>query len=389
VSSRGWRLIAASTTSAAVVTAAPIMGQVRGLLRSAFPAYFVVIVGAAVAGAVITALVTAIVRIKTSRAARFAAIAAALVIGIGYSVASRSGIPDVDAVEHVHFIEYGLITILFYRAWREQADPSAFALPVLAALLVGTLDEWLQWFVPVRVGEMRDVLLNLVAISCGLLFGAAIEPPAAFSKRLRRESTVSVGVAGAAVVLTFAAFVSMAHLGHLVSTEKGSGSLFQNDRPEKAPGAFFKSHYTGDGLDALARDRAARWRTDPPVVLKRFSQEDQYMDEGLWHIRRRNEDWTAGNYSGAWNENLILERFYQPVLDTSSYALPGGGRWPAAQRADAAARTGAQAAPFVSDAQPYPVFIWPKPLFWSAVALVMLGALAFAWRAYRYPTKIV
>ena len=113
------------------------------------------------------------------------------------------------------------------------------------------------------------------------------------------------------------------------------------------------------------------------------------MDEGLWHIRRRNEDWTAGNYSGAWNENLILERFYQPVLDTSSYALPAGGRWPAEQRADAAARTGAQAAPFVSDAQPYPIFIWPKPRFWSAVALVMLGALAFAWRAYRYPTKIV
>jgi len=108
------------------------------------------------------------------------------------------------------------------------------------------------------------------------------------------------------------------------------------------------------------------------------------MDEGLWHIRRRNEDWTAGNYSGAWHENLVLERFYQPVLDTSSYALPAGGRWPTEQRADAATRAGAAAAsPFVSDAEPYPILIWPKPLFWSGVALAVIAMLASAWHIGR------
>ena len=67
-------------------------------------------------------------------------------------------------------------------------------------------------------------------------------------------------------------------------------------------------------------------------------REDQYMDEGLWHIRRRNEEWSAGQDSRAWSENLILERFFAPVLDTPSYALPAGARWPADQRADAARR---------------------------------------------------
>ena len=96
---------------------------------------------------------------------------------MGYSVVSSSGLPDVDVVERVHFIEYGLLTWLFYRAWRANGDLSMFILPVLAGVLVGTLDEWLQWFIPVRVGEARNVLLNLVAIACGLLFGAALEPP--------------------------------------------------------------------------------------------------------------------------------------------------------------------------------------------------------------------
>ena len=137
-------------------------------------------------------------------------------------------------MEHFHFVEYGIITIL-YRAWRERGDASAFALPVLAALLVGTLDEWLQWFVPVRVGEIRDVLLNFVAICCGLLVGAAVEPPAVFSIRLRRESIAALCVAGAVALLVFAGFVSAAHLGHLVEMqEKGAGACFSFRSAEKS-----------------------------------------------------------------------------------------------------------------------------------------------------------
>src|SRR5258706_11953123 len=214
VASRNRRLIAASVVSGLVILAAPIMGEIRGLLRSAFPKQFVAIVGTAVAAAVALTVVVALVRIQSRRTARYAAIALALVIGVSYSLMSRSGFPDVDAVEHVHFVEYGIITMLFYRAWREHRDPSAFVLPVLAGLLVGTLDEWLQWFVPVRVGEMRDVLLNLVAISCGLLAGGAIEPPPTYGSRLRPDSAASVGLAGAIVLLAFAAFVNAVHMGH-------------------------------------------------------------------------------------------------------------------------------------------------------------------------------
>lgn len=361
------RLITASTISALVILASPIMGQVRILLRSAFPTRFVTIVGAAVGGAILVQLVVAMISIRSRRPVRYAIIALALALGIGYSLITRSGVPDVDAVEHVHFVEYGVITMLFYGAWRENGDASTFLLPVLAGLLVGTLDEWVQWFVPVRVGEMRDVVLNLIAICCGLLVGGAILPPPAFSKKLRPESVMSVAITGTVAVLVIASFIHVVHLGYLVTAEH--------------IGAF-KSHYTDDQLEALARDRADRWRTNPPTAFRRFSQEDQYMDEGFWHIRRRNEHWTAGNVISAWDENLILERFFAPVLDAPSYAAPDGGRWPADQRADAARRVGenvaARSVPFVSDAQPYPILVWPKAVFWPIVGLVAAAGVAIS-----------
>ena len=43
----------------------------------------------------------------------------------------------------------------------------------------------------------------------------------------------------------------------------------------------------------------------------------------------------------AWRENLILERYFAPVLDTPTYASPQANRWPPEQRADLERRAGA------------------------------------------------
>ena len=98
------------------------------------------------------------------------------------------------------------------------------------------------------------------------------------------------------------------------------------------------------------------------------------MDEGLWHIRRRNELWSAGDIPRAWRENLILERFFAPVLDTPSYASPGVNRWPSEQRTDAAVRGSQLGDAFVSDAQLYPLYTWSR---WMVLAGTVLAAAAF------------
>src|SRR5688572_10165783 len=251
-------LVLATAVSAAVVLSAPFLGQLRAYLRAAFPGHFVTIVGASIALAMAAAFALALARIRHARVIRYAVIAASVAVGIAYTVATQTGIPEVDVVERVHFIEYGAIAFLFYRAFRPLGDAATFILPVLAGLIVGTFDEWLQWFIPNRVGEARDVFLNLIAIACGLAFGAALEPPSGFRLRLLPRSRRIVTMSGVVAVLVFAAFVNAVHLGYFLI--------------DPAVGAF-KSHYSAEEIHGLAADRAERWRADPPLVLKRLSRE--------------------------------------------------------------------------------------------------------------------
>jgi hypothetical protein len=282
----------------------------------------------------------------------------------------RTGTPEVDVVEYFHFVSYGLITLLFYRAWRPLDDGAVLVMPVLSALIVGTLDEWLQWFIPNRIGELRDIFLNAAAIGTGLLFSLGLDLPRRLTLSLGALSRVRVRRALAAALLVLTAFVSVVHLGHDVRDGQRT----------------FRSIYSAGELDALAADRAERWRTNPPVELKRLSAEDQYMSEGLWHVQRRNRAWDAGDASTAFQENLILERFFAPVLDTPSYVSRTGHRWAAAHRQDAEVRAEAAAArgpalrgepaPYVSDAHLIPIFTWPRRAFWFLAAMLVIVALA-------------
>jgi hypothetical protein len=353
--------LTAALVSAAVILSAPFMGQIRALLRSAFPGHFAAVVAGSVTIAVLGAVGTALFRVRSDRARRYAAILGAVVVGAGYSVATASGVPDVDAVERVHFVEYGVITWLFYRAWRPAGGLTILLLPIAAGLIVGTLEEWFQWFIPNRIGEARDVLLNLVAIGCGLAFSIGLSVPAGFAWQLRQGSAMRVGVAGGAAILVFALFLHVVHLGHEI-TDPDAGR--------------FKSRYTVAELEGLARDRMERWRAHPPTGLVRLSREDQFMDEGLWHVRRRNEAWTANDYAAAWSENRILEKFFAPVLDTPSYVAPQGTRWPELQRADAERKRMTPLAQYVSRAEPYPLFLWPRGLFWSITSTLVIALVS-------------
>jgi hypothetical protein len=355
------RFLLAAIVSAALILWAPFIGRIRSAIKSAFPGQFVRIVGAVVAVLVLGAVVAALVRIRERRAVRYSLIAIALVFGAWYAVSLGTGNPEVDVVERFHFVEYGLVTLLFYRAWRPLDDGSVYVLPVLCGILVGTFEEWFQWFIPVRIGEMRDVFLNGVAIACGLLFSIGADPPAAFRFRLRRGSIARMGMLTGVVAMVFALFLQAVHLGFVVS--------------DPDTGAF-RSRYSADELAALSADRAQRWRSDPPLVLRRLSREDQYMSEGVWHVQARNKAWDARDWFTAWQENRILETFYAPVLDTPSYVSKAGHRWAPEQRADAQRRladAGAAApASFVSAAQTYPLYAWPRPAFWAAVCAVIL-----------------
>jgi hypothetical protein len=353
--------VLAVVVSVGLVLSAPFIGFVRSWIRTTFPGQFVRIVGGAIAALGAAAILAAVLRIRAHRTARYGALAAALGCAVWFSVHEATGNPDVDVVQRFHFVEYGVITFLFYRACKPLEDSALLVLPVLAGLIVGTADEWLQWFIPNRVGEIADILLNGIAIGCGLLFSVGADPPERFQWTLNTGSPARVGRAAALTVLALAAFFHVVHLGYDIHDQQAG---------------TFKSRYSPAELPALAIDKREEWRAHPfPLVLQRVSREDQYMTEGVTHVQRRNELLAANDASGAWMENLILEKYYGPVLDTPSYVSRTGHRWSPEQRAAVESHAAAADPSYISTANPYPIYAWSRLGFWIA----SLAASAIVW----------
>lgn len=355
-----------------IVFGSPYVGEIRGEIQSAAPEYYRSIVVAIVAAAVVIAVISAVVQLRRFRDSttaetsgqlpirvRYGLVAAAVAIGGGYARAVRTGDPEVDVVEAFHFVEYGLVAFLFYRAWRRRPDLSGVLLAACAGIAVGIADEWVQWLVPGRVGEMHDVTLNAVAIVCGLLFSTGVHPPLSLAFPRRRGSGVALGASVAILVIAVAGFVDRVHLGYEVHDGQA---------------VVFRSRYDARDLAAAAMNRAARWDASPPP-RRGFSREDHYLTEGEWHVTRRNDAVGTGDWDAAWGENVILERFYAPVLDRL-------GRWSIEQKA-AVERSlaGRTRDPYVSDAVPYPIYVVQRPRFWLLAGLISSAIVWFCARA--------
>ena len=328
-------MLLAVVVSLVLVLSAPFIGELRRWVASTLPGHYVWIVNGVVGLAGLAVVFSAARRIRHRRLARFGLIAAAAAIAMVFTRMTGSPVPAVAAVEHFHFVQYGFITWLFYRAWRKRGDAASLVLPVAAAFVFGIAEEWWQWFLPARVGELKDVLLNTVAIACGLTVSVALAPLEAGPSVSGgiRDSVVGVTVA----ILALAAFTWTVHVGHLI----GDSSIGQ-----------FRSRYSAPELLSLSAERASRWALQPPLVRRTLAREDQYRSEGEAHVRARNEAWDRGDVARAWGENLILEKYYGAVLDTPSHISPTGHRWHKDHRADAERRLAAPGTtpPFVSAA---------------------------------------
>jgi VanZ family protein len=73
----------------------------------------------------------------------------------------------------VHAIEYGMLAILCYRAFRNAtgywAARNAFVLALFASAAYGLTDEWHQYFVPFRSPEGLDLLADSLGCLSALL----------------------------------------------------------------------------------------------------------------------------------------------------------------------------------------------------------------------------
>lgn len=73
-------------------------------------------------------------------------------------------------IERIHFVEYGLLAALVFRALRHHIRGNAiYVWSGVAVFCLGLLDEGVQYILPTRVYDTRDVIVNGIAGILGLL----------------------------------------------------------------------------------------------------------------------------------------------------------------------------------------------------------------------------
>jgi len=317
------RWLAALALALVVPPAAPWLGALRDVLEKGLGARYVELlaVGLVTSGVAAFALAVAWIWRGSTRGEalrRVALLAVALGLVGAQVLLAATGNRKVDLVERVHLIEYAAIAFLFMNALRRRVRDLALPLLALGAtVLVGLADEWIQWATSVRVGDMRDVYLNGLAGTIGILFALALIPPERLMARPAAPSFRALRRLGPVVVLAWGALFACANQGYLIADPQAG--TFLSYRP---PAAL---------LDARA-DRLARWSRTPPPRPAPLVREDTYLTEGGFHVSLRNNALREKRYRQAWLENLILERWYPAFLDRKSFRSGASHRWSPAQR---------------------------------------------------------
>ena len=111
-------------------------------------------------------------------------------IGIALGIAAayfmvmvRMALPE----ERTHLIEYGVVAVFIHEALKERAGqgrrvPVPALIAVVAASVVGTVDEGIQAFLPSRVFDTEDILFNVLAATMAVASSVAL----GWARRRRR-----------------------------------------------------------------------------------------------------------------------------------------------------------------------------------------------------------
>ena len=262
--------------------------------------------------------------------------------------------------EAVHFLEYGVLGVLLYRVFEDRVpDPAVYVAATLAGLLVGTVDEIIQWLVPGRFWDFRDIILNtgavaLVQIVIWRLLKRPSRPVSRSSLRLLcRLATAQVSLFALCMAATPQRLNRIAdhvplpdRLANGVDVICEYGFLHVVDER-----TLFRSRLTSDELLRSDRERApdvarnleaSRGRggvTKPDMNPVR----DPFGYEFRIHLFARNRNMRKAHarepgspdhrrhMTAAWRENLILETFFGNTFEHST------SQWGSSRRIEAEA----------------------------------------------------
>ena len=90
-------------------------------------------------------------------------------------------------VERIHFVEYTFLGLLISRAVNVTNLQNIIFTGCLVTL-IGAVDEIIQWFLPNRFGDMRDVFMNSVGGLSGLWLGRFLFWKQQLMKKFHKEN---------------------------------------------------------------------------------------------------------------------------------------------------------------------------------------------------------
>ena len=248
--------------------------------------------------------------------------------------------------EAIHFINYGVLSLLFFRALSHNVrDRMVFPCAVLLAGLAGTVDEMLQWLNPARVWDFNDIQMNVVAAAitqAGFWLGVrprvirdAIRP--ASVRLLRRLLLAELALLTLSLANTPSFVRFYAERFPSLERQMWRDAMAEYGHRIELPGdIMFKSRFTADRLAAEDAKQAARLTTviRVPVEWDRLNEllqtcntgAEPFLHEFLVHMHRRDRYWGSGwrfplgspdhraHMTIAVRENNILEAFYPRSL---------------------------------------------------------------------------
>jgi hypothetical protein len=268
----------------------------------------------------------------------------------GVATWSMRGNPE----EAVHFVEYGVLGVLLYRALLHRVrDATIYPCAALLAAIVGTVDEAVQWLTPGRYWALRDVGLNLTGATLALVaIGAGLRPPV-IAARVGRASVRRLAATAAALLVVVAlslantppriAWYSAAVPGLGFARATNGVMLEYGHRYDGPETGVFRSRFTPAELAALDAARGA----EAGAILAAYAGDDRYdefltrytpitdpfVHEARVHLFRRDRvlsrahlqpgdaEWYRWHVSTAYRENQILERWFPRTLAAANAAL--------------------------------------------------------------------
>jgi hypothetical protein len=257
-----------------------------------------------------------------------------------------------SAEETLHFIEYGALGFLVFRALAHRTrDIGIYPAAVVLCAAVGLCDETLQWLTPERVFDLRDVAFNTAGAAISQLAIAKGFSPPYIGRRVQpgtvRRLCLYTGAFAAAVWLCLAntpaltarlvcRFPQLWYLLYKSSAMSEYG--YQHDVP--GVGTFF-SRFRLDELQQLDRRRADAAAEilnayyDPRrygKFLRTYTPlTDPFLHEIRVHLFRRdhylsvapkyetNPEMRTYHYTVAWREHLFVKQFFPETLSRSLF----------------------------------------------------------------------